>query len=140
MQNACRSKVETAAHQTLWPNRPHDTKGHRMLFPNRQNFIVFSQNTEIQSALRTQAPMEPLQVFMNPNSSTSILEINISSKTWHKGLHTQDTSYGPIQGAWTWSLSLLRHTNSLSTPSGGLGVLATDTKAPVVTQTTVVPG
>ena len=73
---------------TLLPKRP--TKGHRMLFPNRQNFIVFSQNTEIQSALRTQAPMEPLQVFMNPNSSTSILEINISSsKTQHKGPRTR---------------------------------------------------
>jgi hypothetical protein len=40
----------------------------------------------------------------------------------------------------TRGLSLLRHTNSLSTPSGGLGVLSADTQAPVVTQTTVVPG
>jgi hypothetical protein len=36
-------------------------------------------------------------------------------------------------------LSLLRDTNSLSTPAGGLGVLSTDPEAPVVTQTTVVP-
>ena len=41
MQNAFRSKVETAAHQTLWPNRPHDTKGHRMLFQTGKTSSFF---------------------------------------------------------------------------------------------------
>lgn len=37
------------------------------------------------------------------------------------------------------SSTLLGDTNSLSTTTGGLGVLSTDTKTPVVPETTVVP-
>jgi hypothetical protein len=44
-------------------------------------------------------------------------------RRWNK------TQPRPIRCASTWGLFLLRHTNSLSTPSGGLGVLATDTQA-----------
>ena len=38
------SKVETAAHQTLWPNRPHDTQGHRMLFQTGKTSLFFTEH------------------------------------------------------------------------------------------------
>ena len=43
------------------------------------------------------------------------------------------------QTARTCSSTLLGHTNSLTPATSGLGVLSTHTKAPVVTQTTVIP-